>query len=245
MPSNRRILLVEDEAEVAAVVAEILERDGYVCRHVSDGRSALEEVPAYAPELIILDRGLPGCSGDDVLRELKRDPATARIPVIMLTGKADESDQLVGFALGADDYVCKPFSGKLLLARVDSLLRRTPPSAERARLPVPVVSPIRLDRAQSIACVGDRMVTLSKIEYRILATLIAARGRVLEGKVLLGLAVGRSDDPPNQRIESHIATLQKKLGPASPCIQEVRGVGYAYCSPDANTPGTPAFRSQS
>jgi two-component system phosphate regulon response regulator PhoB len=180
-----------------------------------------------------------------VLRDLKRDPTTAEIPVMMLTGKADESDQLVGFALGADDYVCKPFSGKLLLARVESLLRRARTTPEPARLPVSVVAPVRLDRAQFSACVGDQMVALSKIEYRILATLIAAQGRVLEGKVLLGLAVGKSDDAVDQRIESHIATLQKKLGPASPCIQEVRGVGYAYCSPEAIPPGTQTSRGQS
>ena len=240
MPDMQKILIVEDDQEVADVVAKILEHDGYECYSASDGNTALQQVVQIPFDLIILDRSLPGCSGDEALRELKRNPATADIPVIMLTGKAEESDQLVGFALGADDYICKPFSNKVLVARVQSLLRRhrAPrliPSSMHQALSAPSLT---LDRMQFTACVGERPVELSKIEYRILATLMAASGHVLDGKTLLGLAIGRKDSPVEMKIEPHIAALQQKLGPASRCIQEVQGAGYAYCSPETIPPSS-------
>jgi two-component system, OmpR family, phosphate regulon response regulator PhoB len=239
MPVGKHILIVEDDRDVADVVVDALEREGYSCSIVADGREALQHIRSMAPDLIILDRGLPEYSGDEALRELKRDPALVRIPVILLTGKADESDQLVGFALGADDYICKPFSTKVLLARVDSLLRRL--QAATAPVTVPETSvpaaDITLDRMQFKACVGEQAVALSKIEYRILATLMAARGHVLDAKTLLGLAIGKKSDLSGMSIEPHIVALQKKLGPASRCIQEVHGAGYAFFMPDNQTAG--------
>ena len=241
MPVGNHILIVEDDPSVSEVVVEALEREGYSCNLAADGCDALRQIRTSPPDLIILDRGLPRYPGDETLRELKRDLALARIPVILLTGKADESDQLVGFALGADDYVCKPFSTKVLIARVDTLLRRVkqtaatqPVTANEATVPA---AGITLDRMQFKACVGEQAVTLSKIEYRILATLMAARGHVLDGQTLLGLAVGKKSDLSGMSIEPHIATLQKKLGPASRCIQEVHGAGYAFFMPDNLTAG--------
>ena len=240
MPDRQKILIVEDDSDVAEVVARILNDDGYECSISSDGNSALHQISQIPFDLIILDRSLPGCSGDEALRELKHNPATSAIPVIMLTGKAEESDQLVGFALGVDDYVCKPFSNKVLLARVQSLLRRQrtsrlASSAVRQMLPTPSLT---LDRMQFTACVGERSVELSKIEYRILATLMAASGHILDARTLLGLAIGKKDGAVELRIEPHIAALQQKLGPASRCIQEVQGAGYAFCSPETIPPGS-------
>lgn len=231
---SRRVLIVEDESTVADVVVRAFEREGYTCSVSSDGHSGLDQARRSHPHLIVLDRGLPGFSGDEVLRELKRDKTTASIPVIVLTGRADESDQLVGFALGADDYVCKPFYPRVLLARAESLLRRKPEKPEVVQ-PLPMAA-VRLDRARSQARVGKKAVSLSKVEYRILAALMAARGHVLDGDTLIELALGENGGTSESRVEPHIIALQKKLGPASKCIQEVRGAGYAYCSPEMLPP---------
>ena len=234
MPNGKNILIVEDDPEVADVVVMMLEREGYACQVTRDGREAMLAIQAAPPDLIILDRGLPAYSGDEMLRTLKREQSLANIPVILLTGKADESDQLVGFALGADDYVCKPFSVKVLLARVETHLRRldSTKSAGIASASTAPATEITLDRTQFTACIGTQAVTLSKIEYRILSTLMAARGHVLDERTLLGFAFGKKSDLSGLSIEPHIVALQKKLGSASRCIQEVHGAGYAFFTPD-------------
>ena len=238
MPS-KNILIVEDDHDVADVIADAMTSETHVCRVAGDGRQALRLIAEHVPDLIILDRGLPEYSGDDILRAMKRDAALSSIPVIMLTGKADEADQLVGFALGADDYVCKPFSTKLLSARVETLLRRmqTPPETIPAISAPAPATPITLDKMQFAACVGEQTVTLSRIEYELLATLMAARGHVLDTRTLLGSTSNVERRGSGQSIETHIAALQKKLGPASGYIQEIRGAGYAYCAPGAATFG--------
>ena len=236
MPTGEHILIVEDETDVVDLVAGILGAEGYVCEVARDGKSGLAQAQLSLPDLIILDRGLPCFTGDDVLRELRRHPLTRNVPVILLTGKADESDQLVGFALGADDYVCKPFSPKLLRARVESLLRRTGAAVAADIRPTLHPEPITLNRTKRAAYIGEKTVSLSDIEYRILATLMAARGHVLDGETLIGLAIDNESDKDAPRIEPHIAALQRKLGPASKCIQKVHGAGYAFCEPNAVSP---------
>ncbi len=124
MGADRTVLVVEDEADLAELLRYNLEREGYRCRCEADGASALAAVRRDRPDLLILDRMLPGVSGDEVLTRLRRDPSTADLPVLMLTAKGEESDELVGFAIGADDYVTKPFSMKVLLARVEAMWRR-------------------------------------------------------------------------------------------------------------------------
>ena len=121
---ERTILVVEDEADLADLLRHNITQEGYACRLAADGRVAVSEASKAPPDLIILDRMLPGLPGDEVIRQLKRDPRTASVPVIMLTAKAEESDELVGFALGANDYVTKPFAMKLLLARIAAMFRR-------------------------------------------------------------------------------------------------------------------------
>ena len=125
MRVGKTILVVEDEADLAKTLRFNLEREGYTCRCVADGRDAVADARRDPPDLLLLDRMLPGISGDEVLQQLKREPLTAAIPTIMLTAKSEETDALVGFALGADDYVTKPFSIKVLLARISALFRRT------------------------------------------------------------------------------------------------------------------------
>ena len=229
MSTNKTVLVVEDEADLAEVVRYNLEREGYRCRCVADGTSALAELRRERPDVLILDRMLPGLSGDEVIAKLRRDAETASIPVLMLTAKAEESDELVGFALGADDYVTKPFSMKLLLARVDALLRRV--SAPAAGLDVLTVGSIALDRSRRELKVDDESVTLTSTEFGILWELMAARGRVLSREQLIDGVLGTCAVVTDRTIDVHVAALRKKLGNASALIQTVRGVGYTLRPP--------------
>jgi two-component system phosphate regulon response regulator PhoB len=229
MGTHRTILVVEDEADLAEVLRYNLEREGYRCRCVADGESALAEARLHRPDVMILDRMLPRVSGDEVISRVRQEPKTAALPVLMLTAKAEESDELVGLALGADDYVTKPFSMKLLLARVDALLRRaaaSPPSSE-----VLSVGPATLDRSRHELTVDGRDVPLTTTEFRILWELMAARGRVLSREQLVDAVLGTSAVVTDRTIDVHIAALRKKLGRAATVIQTVRGVGYTLRAP--------------
>ncbi|MBU0638349.1 MAG: response regulator [Planctomycetes bacterium] len=232
MATNRSILIVEDENDLAEVLCYHLEREGYTCRRARDGNAALAEVQRHLPDLILLDRMLPALSGDEVATRLKRDPRTAAIPVIMLTAKAEETDELVGFALGADDYVRKPFSTKLLLARIAAVLRRE--QVAQAEHQVLSDGEVVLDRTRHEVTVGGSPVALTTTEFRILAALMAAAGRVLSRAQLIDAALGHGVAVTIRTMDVHIAGLRKKLGTAAACVQTIRGVGYAFRLPSAD-----------
>lgn len=227
--TGKNILVVEDEADLAELVHFHLEKEGYRCRKQFDGNAALAEVQRDPPDLIILDRMLPKISGDDVANRLKRDPRTAGIPIVMLTAKVDETDELVGFALGADDYIRKPFSMKLLVARVSAVLRRKEASDQAGELLT--IGPISIDRARHEVRVGDTPVQLTATEFRLLQALAAARGRVLDRDQLIDSVLGTGVGVTNRTIDVHVAALRKKLGDAANWIQTVRGVGYTFREP--------------
>ncbi|MFN0136932.1 MAG: response regulator [Phycisphaerae bacterium] len=229
MASGKNILVVEDEADLAELVHFHLEKEGYRCRKQYDGNAALAEVQRDPPDLIILDRMLPKISGDDVANRLKRDPRTAGIPIVMLTAKVDETDELIGFALGADDYIRKPFSMKLLVARVSAVLRRKEASEQTAELLT--VGPISIDRARHEVRVGDASVQLTATEFRLLLALAGARGRVLDRDQLIDSVLGTGVGVTNRTIDVHVAALRKKMGEAANWIQTVRGVGYTFREP--------------
>jgi len=224
--SGRLILVVEDEADLAEVLCYHHQREGYRCRQARDGAAALAEIQRTRPDLVVLDRMLPRVSGDEVARQLRRDPHTADIPIIMLTAKAEDADELVGFALGADDYVRKPFAIRLLLARVAAVLRRERLGSRQRE--VLASGPVVLDRGRHLVHVDGQPVTLTVTEFRILGALLAANGRVLTREHLLDLVLGRGAAVTNRTVDVHIAALRKKLGPAAGCIQTVRGVGYTF-----------------
>ncbi len=235
MTHGRSILVVEDEADLAELLCYHLEKEGYTCRRLHDGLSALAEVRRQAPDLILLDRMLPGASGDEVAQRLKRDPRTAAIPIVMLTAKAGETDELVGFAMGADDYVSKPFSMKLLLARIAAVLRRRESAAEEGE--VLTAGPIVLDRGRHEVTVEGEPIALTATEFRVLAALMAGRGRVLDREQLLDLVLGSGAAVMNRTIDVHVAALRRKLGSAAGWIQTVRGVGYTCRKPLAESVG--------
>jgi two-component system phosphate regulon response regulator PhoB len=226
---GKSILLVEDEADLAELLTYNLEREGYTCRCARDGAKALAAAHRTPLDLILLDRMLPGVSGDEVAAQLKRDPRTSAIPIIMLTAKAEESDELVGFALGADDYVTKPFSMKLLLARVGAMFRR----AESSESPrdVLVEGPIRLDLARHELTVSEIPVVVTATEFRLLKALMAAGGRVLDRSRLIDEVMGSGVIVTTRTVDVHITALRRKLGETAGWIQTVRGVGYTFRPP--------------
>ncbi|MCK6485216.1 MAG: response regulator transcription factor [Phycisphaerae bacterium] len=226
----RSILIVEDEIDLAETLSFQLQREGFACRRVEDGQSALSEIARHPPDLILLDRMLPRMSGDDVATRLKRDPATSFIPVIMLTAKGEDADELVGFALGADDYVRKPFSIKLLLARINAMLRREEGAIRDRELLTG--GPITLDRGRHEVTVDGAPVPVTATEFRVLRELMNARGRVLEREQLIDSALGVGVAVTYRTIDVHITALRRKLGAAAAWIHTVRGVGYAFRPPE-------------
>jgi two-component system phosphate regulon response regulator PhoB len=198
---------------------------------VADGDQALAAVRQNPPDTILLDRVIPGVNGDEVARRLKSDPRTKFIPIIMLTGKAEETDQLVGFALGADDYVAKPFSPKVLLARIAALLRTKEALDEQhAQFPV-AVNTVELDRTQPRVFIDKSAIPLTTTEYRILASLMAAGGTILDAHQLMRMVFGPDRALDERTLESHVQGLRRKLGPAAGCIQMLTQGEYAFCPP--------------
>lgn len=224
------ILVVEDESDLAETLCYNLQREGHRCDCVSSGSSALERLRVQPPDLIILDRMLPGLSGEEVLKRIKSDPTTARIPVVMLTAKAEESDQLVGFALGADDYITKPFSLKVLLARVAAVIRRNQTPTESAD--VMVCGPVQLDTARHEVTVEGVSVHLTATQFRLLKTLMGAQGRVLSRTNLIDAAFGTNVAITDRTIDVHLTSVRRKLGEAAGWVQTVRGVGYTLRPPE-------------
>jgi two-component system phosphate regulon response regulator PhoB len=221
--------VVEDEADLAELLRFNLEREGYVCQCVGSGDAALAAIAANPPDLVLLDRMLPGRSGDEVVARIKRNPATAGIRVIVLTAKVDEADQLVGFALGADDYVTKPFSMKVLLARTAILLRRN--ETARREPEVLTVGPVALNPQRHEVNVDGAPVRLTATQFRLLNVLMAAEGRVMDRSRLIEATLGPVTVVTDRTIDVHITALRRKLGEAAAWIQTVRGVGYTFRQP--------------
>lgn len=225
MNAARSVLVIEDERDLADLLRHNLEREGYRCRCAHNGEEGLLEAMREPPDVLILDRMLPRLSGDEVLARLRRDAKTAKMLILMLTAKAEESDELVGFALGADEYVTKPFSMKLLLARIDALMRRASTAATSTQ--VLSVGPITLDRDRRNVALDGKPIELTATEFGILWELIAGGGRVLTRAKLIDAVLGATAVVTDRTIDVHVAALRKKMGKAGRFIQTVRGVGYA------------------
>jgi len=231
MKVPKTILVVEDEADLRELVGFNLEREGYQTQRAADGDEALALIAKSVPHLVILDRMLPNTSGDDVLAHLKRDDRTASIPVLMLTAKADESDELVGFAMGADDYVTKPFSMKALLARVSALLRRSQRGGSEGGKELLSSGPVAIDTERHIVTVDGTPIVLTATEFRLLKAIMAADGRLRSREQLIDQALGINVAVVDRTIDVHIAALRKKLGHAASWVQTVRGAGYVWREP--------------
>ena len=225
-----RVLIVEDDRSISEIVSLNLQLAGYEPLHAYDGQSGLDQAQRHLPDLIVLDLMLPVVDGYDVCRRLRNDSATQKIPILMLTARSDESDQLVGFSMGADDYVTKPFSVKILLERVKALLRRRRNVEEQDD----VVSSqgVSVDRVRHRASVAGEAVHLTRSEFRLLDTLIRQPGRVFERTELIDAALGEDTMVMERTIDVHVRALRSKLGDRASLIETVRGVGYRFRDPD-------------
>jgi len=229
--TSHHVLIVEDEVDLAQMLEMNLVRDGYSCDMVHSGDEALTAIRKRRPDLVILDRMLPELSGDDVLASIRGESELAPIPVVMLTAKAEDSDQLTGFELGADDYVTKPFAIKVLLARIASVIRRSKAADPQDRATLQA-GPIRLDASRHEIRVDGEQVNLTATEFRLLQALMKANGRVLSRSQLLDSAFGLDVVVSDRTIDVHITSLRKKMTPAGNWIRTVRGVGYALRHPE-------------
>jgi len=223
-----RILVVEDERDIAALVAYHLTREGYRVRTADGGAEAIEAVSHERPDLVVLDLMLPGFSGYDVLAELRRRPATAAVPVIVLTARRDEEDRIKGLELGADDYVTKPFSPKELVLRVAAVLRRVQAPSVAGGARMLTGGPIAVDLDALHVAVDGRPVELTPTEYRLLVTLMERRGRVQSRQQLLEGAWDIHVRIETRTVDMHVQRLRTKLGHAGKWIETVRGFGYRF-----------------
>ena len=226
----KRILVVEDDRDIALSLRLKLERDGgFAVATAEDGATGLRLAQEQPPDLVLLDVNLPGMDGFEVCRRLRREPATAGVPVIMVTARIDEADRVAGLDLGADDYITKPFSPKEALARVRAVLRR----AERGREPDEAFAdgPLRVDLASRAAAVSGRDLGLTRKEFDLLVELLRQRGRVLTRERLLETVWGYDYPGETRTVDVHVRRLRQKLGsPADERVETVVGVGYRYRS---------------
>ncbi|MGH2594812.1 MAG: response regulator transcription factor [Actinomycetota bacterium] len=222
----QRILVVEDEMQIARNLRDYLEVAGFDVIVVGDGSAALASARGDRPDLVVLDLGLPGLDGLDVTRELRR---TSTTPIVMLTARGEESDRIVGLELGADDYLVKPFSPKELVARVRAVLRRTSGVVSGAE--VLRVGDVEVDLPKMRARVGGRVVELTPTEFQLLATFVREPGRVFTRGQLLDALRGVTIDSYERAVDAHVKNLRRKIEPevGRPThVLTVHGVGYRF-----------------
>ena len=218
--------MVDDEPDLLELVRFHLAQAGFEVETACDGSRGLEAIRRRRPGLVVLDWMLPDLSGAEVCRQLRSEPQLRDLPILMLTAKAEEIDRVVGFELGADDYVTKPFSPRELTLRVQAILRRT--SGEAAAREVLARGSIALDTERHRCLVDDVEVTLTAKEFRLLETLMSRPGRVLSRQRLLDDVWGSDITVTERTIDTHLKRLREKLGAAGELIETVRGVGYRF-----------------
>jgi two-component system phosphate regulon response regulator PhoB len=220
-----RVLVIEDEREITDPLAYSLEREGYETVVAHEGAEGLRKAQTLLPDLIILDLMLPGLSGEEICRQLRSGEKTREIPIIILSAKAEETDQVVGFSLGADDYVTKPFSVKVLVQRIKAIQRRFDAGGEPPDLVEHL--DVRIDRLRHRAYAADRELELTPTEFRLLECLLRQPGRAFTRHQLMDAAIGDGAVVLERTIDVHIKTLRRKLGDTD-LIETVRGVGYRF-----------------
>jgi len=220
-----RVLIVEDERDIRDLVLFHLEREGFQVSSASSGEEALRQVRHASPDLVLLDLMLPAMGGLEVCRKLRQDPATAALPIVMLTAKGDEVDRVLGLELGADDYIVKPFSPKELLARVRAVLRRARPAPGAAGI---AIGALAIDPGTRTVTVQGAPLTLTHKEFELLSALADAQGRVLSREFLLDRVWGysRAGEIESRTVDVHVRRLRVKLGPEGRRILTVKSVGY-------------------
>jgi two-component system phosphate regulon response regulator PhoB len=225
-----RVLVVEDEPDIAALIAYQLTREGYRVETTSNGTEALRSVGREVPDLLVLDRMLPGISGDEVLKSIRSESATRTLPVLVLTAKREQEDRIEGFELGADDYLTKPFSPRELVLRVHSILRRVTEHGIESGGRIFRVGPLVMDVGAHQVTMDGEDLNLTPTEFRLLQALMERRGRTQSRKQLLERAWDVESDVSGRihtrTVDMHVRRLRAKLGPAGDWVETVRGFGY-------------------
>ncbi len=219
-----RILIVEDEPKLAALLADYLRQAGYQTSHIADGREVVAAVQLAPPDLILLDLMLPGRDGIEICTELRR---FSLVPIVMVTARVEEIDRLLGLEVGADDYICKPFSPREVVARVRALLRRV----GYRREPEPAAPGLVLDAERHSASFNGSALDLTPVEFRLLLALSSANGRILSRDQLMNKAYDDYRVVSDRTVDTHIKNLRKKLDQVSPeyeMIRSIYGVGYKF-----------------
>jgi two-component system phosphate regulon response regulator PhoB len=224
--TKQRILIIEDERPLTDVLSYNLQREGYEPIVAHDGQEGLRKAQTLLPDAVLLDLMLPVRNGLEVCRELRSGDRTRTLPIIMLTAKAEETDQVVGFSLGADDYVTKPFSVKVLMERIKAVLRRRDGDGEKTDV-VDHLG-VRIDRVRHRAYVEGKELDLTPTEFRLLESVLRQPGRAFTRAQLMDAAIGEGAIVLERTIDVHIKSLRRKMGDAGEYIETVRGVGYRF-----------------
>lgn len=225
MPES--ILIVDDEADVADLLSFTLKNEGFQVSTAGDGEQALKKIRQNPPSLVVLDLMLPGLSGTDVCKSLKRDPQLANIPVVMLTAKSEETDRIVGFELGADDYIIKPFSPRELVLRIRAVLRRGRQDL-KASSAILKVGTLIVDTERYQVTIKGKPIDLTSTEFKLLTLFMERKGRVQNRDKLLQDVWNYEASIDTRTVDTHIRRLREKLGAQGEMIETVRGVGYRF-----------------
>ena len=223
-----KILVIEDEPDILEVITYNLEREGHKVISCRNGEQGLSQIRTDNPDLVILDLMLPGMDGVDVCQQVKSDPVTRSIPIIMVTAKSEESDVVLGLGIGADDYIAKPFSPRELVARVKVVLRRGPLRAENGGRERVVRGALNIDPGRFEARIDGALINLTPTEMRLLHFLASHPGRVFPRAHLLSRVISEDAIVTDRNIDVHVRALRQKLGEHSSIIETVRGVGYRF-----------------
>src|SRR6195256_993685 len=227
-----RVLVVDDEPDIVALVAYHLAKSGYAVSTATNGSEGLAIARRDKPSLVVLDLMLPGLSGYEVMEQLRAEPATARVAVLMLTARREEGDRIHGLTLGADDYLTKPFSPQELVLRVAAILRRVKAGREESG-DVKQIGPLRIDTTAHRVTVDSREIDLTPTEFKLLLLLAERKGRVQPRNLLLEIVWEAAPDIQTRTVDMHVQRLRAKLGEAGDLIETVRGFGYRI----RNVPG--------
>lgn len=223
------VLVVDDEADIVDLISFNLQREGFAVISAPDGIAAVAVAKAKTPDLIVLDLMLPGKDGFGVFRDLRADPRTTGIPVIMLTAKGEVDDRIMGLEVGADDYVTKPFSPKEVVLRVKALLKRSRKVSAEATVKH---GPFVLERNSLKLFVDGEPVDLTGTEFKLLRIMVEGNGEVQDRDDLLRDVWGYDDNIMTRTLDTHVKRLRQKLGDHAAYIETVRGVGYRFATPD-------------
>jgi len=225
--AEQTILIVEDETDIRELLAFICKREGFAVLEAEDGLKALALATEKTPDAILLDLMLPGMDGLSVCKALQREAATAAIPVIMLTARGEEIDRIVGFEVGASDYVVKPFSPREVMLRIKAVLKRAAPGTGTGSDPARLTcGPVRLDTVRHEVAVDGAAIDLTVMEFRLLEDLLRHAGQVRTREQLLDSVWGYSFEGYARTVDTHIRRLRAKLGDSADVVETVRGIGY-------------------